>query len=116
VLARVRWPKAIFISARVNMAFGQTMTRFFDSWGVAPGYGERWPSAKKILCGLAARKRPAEPLAAIVRAQTPQQISRAADPVLVDVPGFLDVAGLECVVDDLFQQVERRGIGRILAR
>ena len=30
-------------------------------------------------------------------------------------PGLRDVAGLERVVDDLFQQVERGGVGRVLA-
>ena len=33
---------------RVNMAFGQTRRRAFPSWGVAPGYGEKWPSAKQV--------------------------------------------------------------------
>jgi len=68
---------------------------------------------------LAAGKRAADPLAPLaplVRAQTPAEVSVRADPVLVDVvPGFADVAGLERVVDDLFQQVERGRIGRILA-
>ncbi len=31
----------------VNMAFGQTELVAFNSWGVAPGYGEGWPSAKR---------------------------------------------------------------------
>ena len=29
------------------MAFGQTRVIAFYSWGVAPGYGEKWPSAKR---------------------------------------------------------------------
>ena len=32
---------------RVNMAFGQTRVIAFYSWGVAPGYGEKRPSAKR---------------------------------------------------------------------
>ena len=28
------------------MAFGQTSVIAFYSWGVAPGYGDEWPSAK----------------------------------------------------------------------
>jgi len=31
----------------VNMAFGQTAVFAFYSWGVAPGYGDEWPSAKR---------------------------------------------------------------------
>ncbi len=31
----------------VNMAFGQTELLAFYSWGVAPGYGDGWPSAKR---------------------------------------------------------------------
>ena len=33
----------------VNMAFGQTAVSAFYSWGVAPGYGDKWPSAKSLL-------------------------------------------------------------------
>ena len=47
--------------------------------------------------------------------ETPPKIAKPTDSFPVDVPGFADVAGLERVVDDLFQQVERGGIGRILA-
>jgi len=30
----------------VNIAFGQTLCERMRPWGDAPGYGERWPSAK----------------------------------------------------------------------
>jgi hypothetical protein len=66
----------------------------------------RWPDASK---------RPANPLAPFVRTQPKAQVPETTDPSAVGVPSFLDIAGLERVVDDLFQQVERGGIGRILA-
>ena len=97
------------------MACSQTTVLLLDAWGVAGGYGAGRPAAKEILRRLAAGKRAADPLVPLVRAQTPDEVSTPADPVPVNVPGFADVAGLERVVDDLFQQVERGGIGRILA-
>ena len=36
-------------AARMNMAFGQKIRARRRSWGVAPGYGDRRPSAKQIL-------------------------------------------------------------------
>jgi len=64
----------------------------------------------------AAGKRAADPLAPLVRAQTMTEVLEVADPIPVDVPGFGDVAGLERVVDDLFQQIERGGVGRVFPR
>ena len=32
--------------SHLNMAFGQTVATTSNSWGVAPGHGELWPSAK----------------------------------------------------------------------
>ncbi len=43
-------------AARMNMAFGQKRHARRQPWGVAPGYGERRPSAKQIL-GLRATAR-----------------------------------------------------------
>ena len=43
------WPTAIFTSS-IEAEHGLQPRRWdreqFPSWGVAPGYGERWPSAK----------------------------------------------------------------------
>ena len=36
-------------AARMNMAFGQKGHARRQPWGVAPGYGDRRPSAKQIL-------------------------------------------------------------------
>jgi hypothetical protein len=44
------WPKAIFTLGavgQVNMAFGPTGSKRITFWGVAPGYGENRPSAKR---------------------------------------------------------------------
>ena len=40
----------------VNMAFGQTALSAFYSWGVAPGYGDEWPSAKRTRHEIAYRE------------------------------------------------------------
>jgi hypothetical protein len=57
------WPKAIITGLElltpemivfatqdnlvmVNMAFGQRRFHPISTWGVAPGYGQKWPSAK----------------------------------------------------------------------
>ncbi len=39
-------PKISGITALVSMAFGQNMMLNQSSWGVTPGYGDKWPSAK----------------------------------------------------------------------
>ena len=55
---RIVWPKAIFTPgvslspspARVIMAFGQNgVAGGTTSWGVAPGYGDKWPSANILV-------------------------------------------------------------------
>ena len=52
---RPRWPKAIFIGRErvwVSMAFGQSAVFLIYSWGVAPGYGDEWPSARFLIATL----------------------------------------------------------------
>ncbi|MFM7074039.1 MAG: hypothetical protein ACKO38_19810, partial [Planctomycetota bacterium] len=44
----------------VNMAFGQTIRDGPNSWGDAPGYGEKWPSAIKTTRNCATSKSASE--------------------------------------------------------